>query len=69
MTPTPDPKKTIRVKSLHDHTPDDDLANTTPAERIGMMWQLAVDAWAFKGEEIADPRVSRRTVRVLRRQR
>ena len=26
------------------------MQNTTPAERCAVMWQLALDAWAFKGE-------------------
>lgn len=39
--------RTIRVRRLSDHSPDRDLVDTTPAERMGMMWQLALDAWAF----------------------
>jgi hypothetical protein len=30
----------------------DDLLKTTPAERLQMMWQLPLDAWAFKGEPL-----------------
>jgi hypothetical protein len=29
-------------------------ATTTPAERIGMMWRLAQDAWALSGRPISD---------------
>lgn len=30
--------------------PGDDIScTTTPAERIAMMWPLAVDAWSFLG--------------------
>ena len=46
-----------------------DLADTTPAERLSMMWQLTLDAWAFKGEAIAEPGLPRHTVRLCRRER
>ena len=58
----------IRVRSLHDQGRSDwdDLSRTTPAERLQMIWQLTVDAWAFKGEAIAELRLPRHIVRVLR---
>jgi hypothetical protein len=56
----------IRKTSLKEET--DDLKNTTPEERWAMMWQLALDAWAFKGEPIAEPRLQRNIVRVFRRE-
>ncbi len=40
----------IRKTSLKEET--DDLKNTTAAERWAMMWQLALDAWAFRGEPL-----------------
>ncbi len=45
----------------------DDLRGTTPAERVGMMWQLALNAWAFMGGGDVEPRLPRHVVRVLRR--
>jgi hypothetical protein len=57
----------IRVSTLEGSKRDDDLRDTTPAQRLSMMWQLALDAWAFKGERIAEPRLPRHIVRVLRR--
>lgn len=57
----------IQVKKLSEQTDDFDLKNTTPAERFGMMWQLTLDAWAFKGEPIAEPKLQRHIIRVLRR--
>ncbi len=59
----------IRVTRLRDQGQEPDLRQTTPAERIGMMWQLALDAWAFKGEPVAEPRLPRHVVRVIRRGR
>lgn len=55
----------IRKTSLKDET--DDLKNTTPEERWAMMWQLALDAWTFKGEPVAEPKLQRHIVRVFRR--
>lgn len=61
--------RTIRIRKLADQEHEPDLRHTTPAERLGMMWQLALDAWAFKGEPLAEPRLPRHVVRVVRRGR
>jgi hypothetical protein len=62
--------RTIRVTRLSDQGNDMDLrATTTPAERIGMMWQLVIDAWAFMGDPVAQSRLPRHVVRVVRRKR
>ena len=45
-----------------------DLDSTTVAERLDMMWQLTIDAWAFKGEAIAQSRLPRHVVRIVRRE-
>lgn len=42
---------------------------TTPAERMAMMWQLALDAWAFKeGGTLVESRLPRHIVFVQRRE-
>ena len=56
----------IRKTSLKDET--NDLKNTTAADRWGIMWQLALDAWAFKGESLAKSRLQRHIIRVYRRE-
>ena len=56
----------IRKTSLKEET--DDLKNTTPAERWAMMWQLALDAWAFKGETLAEPGLQIHLIRIYRRE-
>lgn len=56
----------IRVSHLQDQGTEDDLRNTTAEERWGMMWQLAVDAWAFKGEQVDESSFRRDVVRVIR---
>jgi hypothetical protein len=37
------------VRFLPGDEPADDLAGTTPAERIAMMWPLAEEAWRLAG--------------------
>ena len=56
----------IRVGKLNEQGQEDDLQHTTAAERIGMMWQLALDAWAFKGEPVAESRLPRHVTCVER---
>lgn len=56
----------VRVSTLAEQGAELDIEGTTPAQRLGMMWQLALDAWAFKGEAVAQPRLPRHLVRVIR---
>jgi hypothetical protein len=59
----------VRVKRLHEQGKERDLENTTPAERLSMVWQLTLDAWTFKGEVLAEPRLPRHIVRLCKRKR
>ena len=54
----------MRISRLEEQGKIDDLQSTTPAQRLEMMWQLTMDAWAFKGEPIAE--FQRDVVRVIR---
>lgn len=57
----------VRRRRLHDDQAAEAVADLSPAERLGMMWQLAQDAWTFKGEpERAQSRLQRHLVRVYR---
>ena len=56
----------VRKRALHDPE-EDDLKDKTPAERIGMMWQLTLDAWSFKEKLDAEPRLQRHVVVLKRR--
>ncbi|HBQ13704.1 MAG TPA: hypothetical protein DEF51_22070 [Myxococcales bacterium] len=42
----------VRRHALGDEPDDDLLASTTAAERLGMMWRLALDAWAMTGQPL-----------------
>jgi len=65
--PLPEREAPVRVSKLSQQGSEPDLRNTTLAERIEMMWQLALDAWAFKGEPVLEPRLPRHVVRLIRR--
>ena len=64
----PTERTIVRVSTLQEQDRSDDLLKTTPAERLQMMWQITLDAWTFKGEPIAELRLPRHIVRVLRRE-
>ncbi len=57
-------EKNIQIRKTSLKKEADDLKDTTPQERWAMMWQLAQDAWAFKGEPVAEPGLQRHIVRV-----
>ncbi len=61
-------ERDVQVRKTSLKKDSDDLKNTTAAERWAMMWQLALDAWAFKGETVAEPRLQRHIIRVYRRE-
>jgi len=49
------------------HEPSEDLrGHTTAAKRIGMVWQLTINAWAFRGIDVAGTRMRRDMVCVIR---
>lgn len=58
--------KKVRISKLEEQDSIDDLRSTTPAQRLEMMWQLTMDAWAFKGEPVDGSRLVRDVVRVIR---
>jgi hypothetical protein len=59
-------KISVRKVSLRDPG-GDDLKGKSPEELLGMMWQLALDAWSFKENLSAEPRLQRHVVVLKRR--
>jgi hypothetical protein len=47
--------------------PEDDLSALTCGERVAMVWQLTLDAWATMGAEIPDYSRSEMPGKVVRR--
>ena len=58
----------VRKSSLHASIDRDDLKDKSPQQLLDMMWQLALDAWAFKENLNAEPRLQRHIV-VLKKRR
>ena len=59
----------IRIRPLADQGKEDDLRNTSVAERVAMVWPLTLDAWTFAGEPVVEPRLPRHVVRLERGRR
>jgi hypothetical protein len=55
-----------RLSILSDQGKEDDLRDTTIEERWNMMWQLTVNAWAMKGEDVAGQEFQRHVERLER---
>jgi hypothetical protein len=69
MAPNTSPTRRVsRIFRGGARPPEDDVVPGTAAERMQMMWQPTLDAWAFRGEPI-EPRLQRHTVRIVRRRR
>jgi len=56
----------IRKTPLHETGQIDNSRGKSPQECIGMMWQLALDAWSFKENIDAEPRLQRHVVELKR---
>lgn len=63
--------KTLKIVDRNQSDAHPEIEVASPAERLGMMWQLALDAWAFKegGGQHAESRLQRHVVRLRRRGR
>lgn len=62
-------RQIVRKSTLAEQGNEADLRDSTIEERWNMMWQLAVDAWAMKGENVAEQEFQRHVERVERRGR
>jgi hypothetical protein len=60
-------KNVVRKTSLDQSSEADDLRSKSPAELIGMVWQLTLNAWSFKDNLNAEPRLQRDVVVLTRR--
>jgi len=58
-----------RLSKLSEQGKEDDLRGTTVEERWNMMWQLTVNAWAMKGEDVVGQEFQRHVERLERRGR
>jgi hypothetical protein len=61
-------KKLTKAEARSRQFPEDLSETTSPEERMDMMWQLALDAWAMRGESV-EPEFPRHLIRIERRKR
>ncbi|MCA9264030.1 MAG: hypothetical protein KDA60_09295 [Planctomycetales bacterium] len=48
MTESPSPERqVVRKTTLHEQDGSGVIRNATPGERMDMVWQLTLDAWAI----------------------
>jgi len=62
----PNNRLITRVTDLAGQGRDPRVLAMTPAQRVEMIWQLTVDAWALSGIDITKHRMRRDVVRVIR---
>ena len=60
-------KVLVNKYPLHASDAARNIAERSPSEMIEMMWQLALNAWAFKENLNAEPRLQRDVVVLKRR--
>jgi hypothetical protein len=60
-------KALVRKTTLRESNDSDDLKGQSPHQLIGMMWQLALNAWSFKEKIDVEPRLQRHIVVLKRR--
>ena len=58
----------VRKSSLQEQIDDGIIYHATPSERMGMVWQLTLDAWAFMDPTSAKSEFQRHVGRVERRE-
>ncbi len=59
-------RSVARKSSLQEQNYHAMIYHTSPSERMGMVWQLTLDAWAFTDPTSAKSEFQRHVVRVVR---
>jgi hypothetical protein len=65
--PLPMDRTRVVKTTLRDQDDRGIISDATPAQRMGMVWQLTLDAWAFMDPASAKSEFQRHVVRVERR--
>ena len=60
-------KDRVKLKVLSDE--DDDFVDASPAERLGMVWELTAEAWSLRGQDCAQQRLQRHVASLVRQRR
>ena len=59
-------KRPLHIKRLSDELDKEDYQLMSSANRLSIMWQITLDAWAFKGEPVTDHRLPKHIVNIKR---
>jgi hypothetical protein len=62
-------KYAVIITRLQDQDDNPELRAMSSAERLEMMWPLAMDTWAFMGDPVVAPRLPRHIIRVIRKRK
>ncbi len=65
--PSPMDRTLVRKTTLREQDDRGIIPDATPGERMAMVWQLTLDAWAFMDPAGAKSEFQRHVVRVERR--
>ena len=60
-------KRWVIKKVKKNSEADGEFINAKPSELFDMVWPITIDAWAFKGEQIAEQRLQRDVTNFVRR--
>jgi len=60
-------KDRTRLRKLSDD--DDNFVDATPAERLGIMWELTAELWSLKGQDYAQQRLQRHVASLVGQRR
>ena len=58
-------KDRTKLRKLSDE--DDNFVDASPAERLGMMWELTAELWSLRGQDSAQQRLQRHVASLVRR--
>jgi len=60
-------KDRTRLRKLSDE--DDNFVDASPAERLGMMWELTAELWSLRGQDYAQQRLQRHVASLVGQRR
>jgi len=56
-------KNRAKLRKLSDE--DNDFVDASPAERLGMIWELTAQLWSLRGQDCAQQRLQRHVARLI----
>jgi hypothetical protein len=60
-------KDQAKLRKLSDE--DDNFVDASPAERLGVMWELTAELWSMRGKDCAQQRLQRHVASLVGQRR